>query len=138
MMIFGCVHPDELDKYWELAAPLIDKALKRNDYRYKLGNIEAAIKNGAMFLWVAEDTETLSRAAAVTNIIHYPDRSALVILYCGGENHRDWVDCLKYIIDYAKGSGCSEIEIYGRKGWVRALKKYGFKIDSYVMRCKLK
>ncbi len=77
-------------------------------------------------------------AAFTTRLLVYPQRKALALDWVGGERMKEWEDQL---IDtmrrYANELECSHLEGYGRKGWGRALKKYGFYPEYIAYRMEL-
>ena len=77
-------------------------------------------------------------AAFTTRLIVYPQRKALALDWVGGTQMKEWenqlIDTMKR---YANKLDCSHLEGYGRKGWGRALKKYGFYPEYIAYRMEL-
>ena len=73
-----------------------------------------------MQLWVAiEDKDVL--AAMITQIIPYPRKRVLRILVLAGAEMDKWLPFLPEVEKWAKDIGCSHIECWGRKGWLKVL-----------------
>ena len=77
-------------------------------------------------------------AAFTTRLIQYPRRRALALDWVGGTQMKEWEDQLIDTMKrYGNELGCSHLEGYGRKGWGRALKKYGFYPEYIAYRMEL-
>ena len=76
--------------------------------------------------WVLEDEDELV-GVAITRILRYTKYSELVIVTTTTDN---WFEVgprvLEDIEQFARDVDCKYTSLYGRKGWVRALKKYGY------------
>ena len=109
---------DEIDLYWETAAPLIKKALDRGS-NYTLEDIYEGLKASEMQLWMWG-----SEAALVTTIQNRDGLRWCLFLALGGEKLDEWAEYLPLVEEWARSNGCDEMRIYGRAGW----KKLGFDV----------
>ena len=133
------MHPianEHLDKVWDLAAPLVSRALDYSDGKYSLEAIYEALAARDMQLWVATLDHELV-ACCVTEIIIYPNKKVLTIFASAGVGLHNWLGCLSPILEWGKSQGCQASEVYGRPGWARVLAKYGFEKIHTVLRAKL-
>ena len=74
-----------------------------------------------MFLIVVKRTIW---AVYVVQKVFYTAKTVLCILFCGGSKViRNIKKIENFFIYYAKKQECSSLEIIGRKGWGRAIKK---------------
>jgi hypothetical protein len=117
---------EEITIYHELqrCRPWIESALERSGGTHLFEDIVKAVVEGRMQLWPADD------ACAVTEIIVFPRKKVLHVFLAGGK--------LETIVDmndsaevWARSLGCDGMSIAGRKGWVKVLKKKGWK-ESFV------
>ena len=73
--------------------------------------------------------------AATTALMEYPDRKALLIEYLGA-SPGIMKEYLFLVMDmfksYAYDTDCDVIELQGRKGWGKALHKYGAVATRYI------
>lgn len=77
-------------------------------------------------LWLAYSNDRIG-AAFTTREAYYPCRKMLTIDICGGSEMKSWVsEADRVFRAYAKAAGLDGVEIYGRAGWVRALKNLGW------------
>lgn len=64
----------------------------------------------------------------------YPQKRALNISYAAGEGYLRHLDSIIPVLSrLAKALDCSEITCYGRRGWEKALSKYGAKVRYTVL-----
>ena len=96
------------------------------------------IYEGMYVLWVVMNEDDKIVAAFTTRLIQYPRRRALALDWVGGTQMKEWEDQLIDTMKrYANELGCSHLEGYGRKGWGRALKQYGFYPEYIAYRMEL-
>ena len=86
-------------------------------------------------LWILFDEEQNISGAATTAVTEYPDRRAFLIEYLGAATGV-MKEYLFLVMDmfksYAYDTGCDVIELQGRKGWGKALHKYGAVATRYI------
>ncbi len=100
----------EFDRVWPLLAP----ALERTGGTHAWSDVFREIETGSMQLWPGE------RAAAITEIVAYPRLKACRVFLAGGA--LDELRAMEPAITaWARGLGCTRIEVLGRPGWGRAL-----------------
>jgi len=123
---------------WKDVDRVLKKAVATVDNKAKMIDILDGIYDGTYVLWVVIDEQDDVIAAFTTRLIVYPQRRALALDWVGGTRMKEWEDQL---IDtmrrYANELDCSHLEGYGRKGWGRALKKYGFYPEYIAYRMEL-
>ena len=82
------------------------------------------LKHRNWYLWVGLDSEDEVKAAMVSRI--YPRKTVFAVCFLAGKDMKDWKHLLNDIEDWAVQNGCTELEIQGRKGWMREMKDYEF------------
>jgi hypothetical protein len=91
------------------------------------------LKDREMQLWMCGD-----EAIAVTEIMVMPDFKILAVPIIAGSNVAKWMpefsDTMK---EFGRIHDCKYIEGYGRKGWIKTMKEFGFKEYSITIRCEL-
>lgn len=117
-----CVDPDYVREVWPLVAPLIKQAIVRTGLS-AFAAIEREILAGASLLWVAWNGSWIE-AAASTSLQQTDAGKVCIITACAGTGMRRWLPLIRDIEAYAQAEGCCCVRIFGRKGWVRALKGY--------------
>lgn len=131
------VQTDQVDQIWRFVIPLLEKAFDFADGKYSIDTIYQEIKKQTMQLWVIFDKQYHLKAICITQIIFYPTEKRLAILFMAGFDMEKWLDLIDGLFGFAKQHDCKSIEVYGRPGWEKALKKYGFEKIHTVMRVKL-
>ena len=111
---------DELERL----AHHIEAALAYSGDTHSLLHVVDAIKDGSAQFFPLENS------VIVTEIIDYPQMSVCRIWLAGGEME-ELLKAEKKIVEWARGLGCSGMEIIGRKGWERQLSEY--KASSVVL-----
>lgn len=92
------------------------------------GVIAAALMQTTQ-LWLVFDDDNHIVFYLTTEIRNFPSAKYLMVLNCGGE---DGVldDNLKMVCDtfeqFARASGCTGMQIHGRRGWTKYAKELGF------------
>tara|TARA_R100000963_G_C4568975_1_gene54663 strand:+ start:187 stop:531 length:345 start_codon:yes stop_codon:yes gene_type:complete len=75
---------------------------------------------GEMQLWIAlEDGKII--ASMISQVVPYPRKRVLRIISIGGEDMDKWINSLPLVEDWALEMGCTSLECWGRKGWLKVL-----------------
>lgn len=117
------MHISSLDEF-KRCKPYIEAALAHAHGTHTTDDVLKIIVSGDAQFWAFED------AAIVTEIIRYPQKTVLRFWLAGG-NLETLTDAEPEIIEWSKQWGCEGVEIFGRRGWVRALN--GYKPTSTIM-----
>lgn len=120
-----------IDSVWHVIEPMLDKALKHADGKYTARSVKDALITKSMQMWVAVTEKEIIKAFAITQIINYPDKKVLSIMFAGGVDMKNWLHFIHILQNFGKFHDCLAIEIYGRAGWEKVLAPYGYeKIHS--------
>lgn len=112
--------------HWHQAKELLQRAIDLNGGKFDLDDIKQRIDEQKMQLWGIHDGEL--KAAMVTEVVNYPQKRCLRVVLIGGFGIDDWEPMVARTLDgYGKAQGASAVEIWGRRGWVRQLAKYGYR-----------
>jgi hypothetical protein len=109
---------------WERCGEYIEAALAHAHGTHDLDDVLKIVLSGEAQFWAFDD------AAIVTEIIRYPKKTVLRFWLAGG-NLETLTEAEPKIIKWSEQWGCQGVEIFGRKGWVRALN--GYKPTSTIM-----
>jgi hypothetical protein len=121
----------DIDVVWGEVVPYLEKTLARADGKFSIDDIYSAIEKRDMQLWVIFDKYLIS--FIITQIIFYPQYKILTIPYVGGVKMPKWVHFYEQIAAFGKANGCKFAEGYARDGWLKVLKRYGFKKSYSVI-----
>ena len=127
-MNVSIVPGNHVNNVWESVRGFLAPAVKVTNGRYMLYDVYEASKAGTMQLWIAFDDKNEIIGCEVTTITDYPSKRVLTSLFTGGRNIRLWKDpMMAMLVRWAEDNGCTAIEGYGRKGWLKMLDSYGVK-----------
>lgn len=104
----------------------IQAAIGKSDGKYNLADIEAKVRDKTAQVYLTD------KSAAVLWVESFPQFNALVVAFGGGDLG-DIIAHVPAIQAYARRVGCEQIDVYGRPGWARELKKHGFRQTAVVM-----
>jgi hypothetical protein len=110
---------DELAESWFAIAPLLLKATRRTGCYEPIDLLKGAMA-GRYGIWLCETNGKID-AAIVTEVVNYPRKRILEMMFVGGSNMRAWLPEAVCVFDrHARQCGCSHICSLGRAGWARA------------------
>lgn len=119
---------------WDEASPLIEKALAYASGRFDINDVLEALLEGRLAL-VATFDEGKMIGAMTFEIVTYPRKRSLRIVFLGGERYLEWmVDATNFLEDWARRVGATLLEIEGRPGWEKYLKGKASKISVVLER----
>ena len=117
------VSSDDVPYIWEKIHPHLESMEPHSEGELAPEDFYEAITNGDMQLWTAiKDNEIM--ASMVTQIVPYPRKRVLRIISIAGEGMDQWIGYIPLIEDWALSMGCTSLECWGRKGWLKVLKDW--------------
>ena len=117
------VSPDDVPYIWEKIHPHLESMEPHSEGELAPEDFYEAITNGDMQLWTAIKNNEIM-ASMVTQIVPYPRKRVLRIISIAGEEMDGWIKYLHLIEDWALSIGCTSLECWGRKGWLKVLKDW--------------
>ena len=124
-MIEG-IKGENIEAWWPLVQEYLITALEHGLGEYSIGDIKESCKSKDMQLWVKMDREV--QGAFVTKIAKYPQKNLLCVILLGGDKFKEWRDEADALLNaFGKEHNCEYVELFGRKGWGRALKDIDYK-----------
>lgn len=116
--------------------PYLQKSEYRSGGRSSIDDILEFVLTGQMYLFVVFEKGT-NRICGhfIAEIQRYPQFSMLNARYAAGDTGiltsiQDQI--VELMEGFAKSAGCKGVEFYGRKGWLRSMKKRGYKAKSII------
>lgn len=119
--MLGVISPPDIDRTWSVCSPMLARAMKNGESNYSMSDIKTRLRDGRFQLWAwAENNKII--ACAVTEILIFPTRKICSVLYVGGQGLKIWrKTAVNTVAEWAKKNGCTDMEGYVRKGWLRIL-----------------
>ena len=137
-MRVSLVPKEAVGSVWKDVDEILKRAVDTVKDKSEVIDILAGVYEDMYALWVVMNDDDKVIAAFTTRLIQYPRRRALALDWVGGTQMKEWEDQLIDTMKrYGNELGCSHLEGYGRKGWGRALKKYGFYPEYIAYRMEL-
>ena len=125
-----CVDPARVSDFWPFVEKSLRAAIEINEIS-DFDCLERDVLDGKQLLWLAVNGKTIE-ACATTALVKPFNRKICIITACSGHHRERWLHLKKSIEEYAKNEGCAEIELFGRRGWERALDDY--KVHAIILR----
>jgi len=117
---------ENIETWWSLVEEYLITALEYGLGEYSIGDIKKSCKSKDMQLWVKMGREV--KGAFVTKIAKYPQKNLLCVILLGGDEFQEWRDEADALLNaFGKEHNCEYVELFGRKGWGRALKDIDYK-----------
>jgi len=106
----------------------VESALRFSYGEREIHDIMKELVKGSKQIWLGTIGDKFV-ATVVTQIIQYPKKKTCEICYLGGEAGSGVLKALgevEAIENWAVDNGCDDIQVFGRRGWLKALKKHGY------------
>lgn len=118
---------EELALRWKEIKPYIDKAVEHGvDETSSMDMFIGAMSNKYECIEATLEDKTVSYGMLRVN--HFEGHSQLQIVTATGSGFDEWAEeGLEYVEAYAKEIGCKYVTIWGRLGWPKKLKRFGYR-----------
>ena len=139
-MICTAVPREAIDIVWGDVSSMLNKAIETSGGKYHIDDIYQHLTEGYYNLWliIDESKEEKVIAAITTRIIQYPSKKAMAMDWIGGKRMMEWLPiAMERLISFAKDCDCSHLEGYGRKAWLKVLKKYNWNPEYIAYRMEI-
>ena len=114
------VQPEDIAYIWEEVSPLIEMARKHSEGELETDDFLEPLTHGDMQLWIATEDNNM-HSAMVTQIVPYPQKQILRVILIAGSDLKRLYEFNDMIESFATRTGCSAMELWGRKGWKKML-----------------
>ena len=112
-----------VDVFWDKVKNWVYKVVVQSNGRHTLDSTYKLLKQGTMTMFLITNKKKLC-AVYVVQKVYYPAKIVLGILFCGGSKVIKEVKKIEnFFLNYAKEQKCDGLEIIGRKGWDKVIKK---------------
>ena len=117
------VSPDRIPYIWDTVHRHLELMTPHSEGELEPEDFYEALTNAEMQLWIALDDGDII-ASMVSQIIPYPRKQILRIIAIAGKGVEQWMQFLPMVEDWALSVGCTSLECWGRKGWLKVLKDW--------------
>lgn len=130
------VHPWDVRELWPKIKDRIETALGRSNSDFTSEHVRKKLDAGKAQLWVIADDEI--RAVGVSEFVRLENgRTLCVVSALAGDDLAVWDHTWEQFEGIARQQGCDGIQIVGRVGWIRYMKRRGFEQPWCVLEKKL-
>ena len=114
------VQPEDIAHIWEQVAPLLDRAKEHSEGEAEPDDFLEPLTHGDMHLWIFTEESSL-HSAMITQIIVYPQKKILRVISIAGAEFEKLRQFNDVVESFAIKTGCTGLELWGRKGWKKLL-----------------
>jgi len=133
------INSNAIEVTWPYVKDLIQKPLDRTLGEQNLQDVYTSLINEQTILWVAVNKEDGIIGVMITQIVYHPQYKVLALPLIGAKPHtihkwffKSW-EKDSPLLQYARENNCKRIEGYARDGWLKMIKKIGFKKYNTVV-----
>lgn len=131
--MYKLIHPSNVDNVWHLVAPWIAQAIGQEDTWTDLSTIHERAKQGIARIWIGENLKHEIDVVLVSETWHMDGRQILVLRWLAGKNMEEWLQDISVVEAFAAANGFHAVQIWGRPGWIKAMKPLGYKHEFAVV-----
>ena len=114
------VQPEDIAYIWEQVAPLLERVKEHSEGEHAPDALLEPLTHGDMQLWIATDSGEM-HSVMVTQIVTYPQKQILRVISIAGSDFKKLYEFNNMVESFAIKTGCSGMELWGRKGWKKLL-----------------
>ena len=114
------VQPEDIAHIWEQVAPLLDRVKEHSEGEAEPDDFLEPLTHGDMQLWIFTEESSL-HSAMITQIIVYPQKKILRVISIAGSEFEKLRQFNDMVESFAIKTGCTGLELWGRKGWKKLL-----------------
>ena len=114
---------EEFPEVWDEVYDLLEDVVEHYGEDMTMGDVFHALKDGNFQLWTSYKDGKME-CATLTSIQESRGNRYCVIYAAAGHNMRAWIGFYNLIEEWAKDMRCTQMRIFGRRGWARVLNMY--------------
>lgn len=134
-IMLSILKPSDLRLHWNRIEPMLASALDMSDGEYSAADLLREGLEGKRDFWLVFDvTDKIDIHAVLTTfILNAPQKKTWFVHIAYGNESKAWLDEVADVfLREAVLSGCSAIQMNGRRGWEKKLARYGMKQISTI------
>ena len=125
------VSPENIPTIWGNVIPLMEPS--QNEQReLSIDDFLDRLMDGEMQLWVAIEGKEII-ACMISQFATFPQKRVLRIVYISGEGMDRWIENFPMVEDFALMNGCTFLEVWGRKAWIKILKEWDWECKYHII-----
>lgn len=126
--MISCIPKECIFDIWDLVEPYLKKSERYSEGTFTIDTIKRDLNKTTQLLWVYFDSDYNVKSAWTTRVVNLGDERSVEIFTLGGVGmNKEKVSKITGSVErYASEIGCDSVLVYGRRGWDRVLKPYGY------------
>ena len=125
------VNSEDVPMIWDNIIPLMEPS--QNEQReLSIDDFFDRLMEGEMQLWVAIEGKEII-ACMISQFATFPQKRVLRIIYISGEGMDRWIENFPMVEDFALMNGCTFLEVWGRKAWIKILKEWDWECNYHII-----
>ena len=118
-----------IQQIWSQVGPLLAKATDVSEGRYDIIDVyERLLRDPNWHLWAVYEPDLTVVAAITSTFTQYPRMKVLHGQFLGGRRLDEWQDMFCEMFDrWGRDNECQAIEFSGRPGWMKPLRRNGYR-----------
>lgn len=130
------IHGDNLARRWGEIVPFVEEALLHGGGSVTSYGLFIQCLGATAQCWVTEDEYGNISGVAITRFEQLEATKILAIVTTTCSNwFSEGPEVLEMFEEFARTQDCKRVQVYGRKGWARALNKFGY-YEPYIVLTK--
>jgi len=130
---------EELAERWSEIKPEIERAIEHGIGESTAHDMFVGAMNHTYECWEVLDNTGKTVSVGFVRINRFEQHNQLQVVTTAGEGWDEYgPSCLDFIESTAKQLGCKYVTIWGRPGWYKKLKKYGYENTYTVLSKEIK
>jgi hypothetical protein len=123
----------EVPMHWNRIAKLLLPVLQRDEVDNTLEDVHQFLLAGTMQAWhIGWETVLVTMIQPFGAHPQAPTRKVCQIVYCAGRDMEEWLEpAFLHLDTWRRSLACDRLRISGRRGWVGALRRFGFE-ETYT------
>ncbi len=125
----------DVPRVWRFVEAGVIEVCAQMDGTWTNRDVLKAVLDKTLQLWVLHQGGDYV-GFVITQIIAYPQTKACLIFMVNGKDRKKWLHFEDYLGEWAKAQGCTILESYARKGWLKVMGEQ-WKVTSTLVRKEL-
>ena len=114
------ISAEDVPYIWDDVGPMLHRIREHSEGELETDDFLDHLMNGGMQLWISTDGWGM-HSAMITQSVIYPQKKVLRIISLAGSDFKKLYYFKDMVESFAIKTGCSSLELWGRKGWKRLL-----------------
>ncbi len=137
--MYTIVNPQAVERMWPLVADMLKTAFTPFTAEQQLAEVKRRAIAGAAVLIVGQkpNSSEIDMVLVAEDCI-IDEAKVMIVHWLAGHDIMEWLCDVELLKSIARDCGYDRLQVWGRKGWEKALMPYGFRHEFTVLSVPLK